>query len=494
MSKKTARPAASSPRRRTRTPSRPRRTTITARRRHQGALASVTDSSEPCGACTVVYVHGIGNKPIESILKCQWDHALFGYDLGERSRLVYWVNREYYPAPSAGTCASGDLTEVENAPTGRALSVEQHLEQTRLKDEVSALTANPREQAILLRIAATIDGHIVTGSVSGTRAAGVHGFILPLPAPLRRWITRKLTRAFARDVNDYLFVKERREIMRQSLVDRLQAGGGPFIVVAHSQGTMIAYDVLCGMKNVDVPLFVTIGSPLGIQEVQDQLKQFTRQKKLAVPPSVGRWLNVYDANDPVAADETLADDYMPKNAIEDIEILNPDSPAHPHSGTGYLRTDVVRHAVREACRVDLFQPVAPFVIARNLVRRLENAPREAQHPVLIELVGKDIAAAPLDTLARDLAASIRKLTGRSDEELRLQTMRRYLAADLTRRETETLASQVRDAGPSGEANLAQRGEASAARILYQLDSRRSCPRRVPCGTGVTLRGRCWIRA
>jgi pimeloyl-ACP methyl ester carboxylesterase len=436
MARKNVRAKASSPRRRTQGT----QGTQGAQGR-KAARVSTVAPTEPGRACTVVYIHGIGNKPVESILKCQWDHALFGYDLGERSRLAYWVNREYYPSPSGGTCASGDLTEVENAPTGRALSLEQHLEQTRLEDEVEALTDDPEQQAILVTIASKVDQHLAPARVEGARAAGVHGFILPLPEPLRRWITRKLTRAFARDVNDYLFVEERRKKMRESLIDRLAAGGGPFIVVAHSQGTMIAYDVLSQMKDIDVPLFVTIGSPLGIQEVQDQIERFTKQKTLTVPKCVGRWLNVYDSHDPVAADEELANDFAPKGAIEDVEVANPDSPAHPHSGSGYLRTDPVRHAVRDAVRIDLFQPVAPFVIARNLVRRLENAPREAQHAVLIELVDRDKAGAGVEKVAQELAAGIRKLTGRSDEQLRLQIMRRYLAADLTRRETETLASR-----------------------------------------------------
>ena len=34
-------------------------------------------------AQTIVYVHGIGNKPTSDILKCQWDQALFEFDLGE---------------------------------------------------------------------------------------------------------------------------------------------------------------------------------------------------------------------------------------------------------------------------------------------------------------------------------------------------------------------------------------------------------------------------
>jgi hypothetical protein len=418
--------------------SRVRRQTVRTTRKAQHVReqpASVGD------ACTVVYVHGIGNKPIESILKCQWDHALFGYDLGARSRLAYWVNREYYPSPSAGSCATADVTEVEEAPTGRALSIERHLEQTSLQDEISALTRKPREQAILLKLVSKVDAHVAPARPDRVDAWGAEGLILPLPEPLRRWITRKLTRAFARDVYDFLFIPSRRAIMRRSLTDRLESGGGPFVIIAHSQGTMIAYDVLSEMTDLDVRLFVTIGSPLGIQEVQDQLKKFTEQKRLSIPACVRRWVNVYDGDDPIVVDEKLGNDYLPKGTIEDIKVRNLDAPAHPHSGTGYLKTDAVRLAVRDAVRVDLFQPVAPFVIARNVVRRLENAPRETRHALLLELVDPQKTGSRLEAISSDLSATIRELTGRTDEELRLQTMKRYLAADLTRREAETLASR-----------------------------------------------------
>jgi pimeloyl-ACP methyl ester carboxylesterase len=431
---------------RSRTTARPRRTVTEPSR---GSAAAATAAAETAftltedaagRACTIVYVHGIGNKATESILKCQWDHALFGYDLGARSRLAYWVNREYYPAPSVATCATGDVTDVEQAPTGRALTVEQHLEETPIEEEVASLTRSAREQKILLDILQQVDSHEVPATVTGTTAAGMSGLILPLPGPLRRWITRKLTRAFARDVNDFLFVDERREIMRRSLRDRLESGGGPFVVIAHSQGSMIAYDVLSHMPDLEVPLFVTIGSPLGIREVQDELKRFQKAKTLRIPACVGRWLNVADSWDPVAADKRLSNDYTPKGAIHDERVRNLDSPRHPHSGSGYLRTDIVRHTVREAVRFDLFQPVAPFVIARNLVRHLENAPREARHPVLIELQDPAQAGRSLAELRDTLMDGIRALAQRDDEALRLQEMRRYVAADLTRRETETLAS------------------------------------------------------
>ena len=421
----------------------PKKRTGSPGRRTRRALDIGLPSRGDGSAQTIVYVHGIGNKPIESTLKCQWDHALFGFDAGARTRLAYWVNREYYPTPTEGTCSSGDMTEVEDAPTGRALSVAAHLAQTSLEDEAAALTSNKKQRDALVRIARRIDEREIEPEPTGPRAAAVQGFILPLPPTLRLWITRRLTRALMRDVYDYLFVPERRAQMCQSVLDRLEPGGGPFVIVGHSQGSMIAFDVLSRLdsEKYRVPLFVTIGSPLGIDEMQDQLKILLGKSRLTVPRCVDRWLNVCDPIDPVAADRSLRDDFSGGSAIEDVEAINLDSPAHPHSGTGYLRLDVVRRAVRDAVRVDLFQPVAPFVIARNLVRRLENAPRETRHPILIELVDPTVSTRPLEAVGDDLAAEIRRISNRSDDELRLQRMRRFLAADLTRRETEELASQ-----------------------------------------------------
>src|SRR5918911_3736541 len=54
---------------------------------------------------TVIYIHGIGNHPAASVLKCQWDKALFDGNMGDRSRMAYWVNRERYPVIAPGTCA-----------------------------------------------------------------------------------------------------------------------------------------------------------------------------------------------------------------------------------------------------------------------------------------------------------------------------------------------------------------------------------------------------
>src|ERR1700730_3653625 len=102
---------------------------------------------------------------------------------------------------------------------------------------------------------------------------------------------------FLADVHDFLYDTDLRAHMEQTLLDRMAAGGGPFVVVAHSQGTMIAYDVLRRLNRaqVQVPLFVTIGSPLGLSEVRDELQHWSgAADKLPFPPCVDTWVNVAD--------------------------------------------------------------------------------------------------------------------------------------------------------------------------------------------------------
>jgi hypothetical protein len=195
-----------------------------------GAKAAAPRVLGAKGANTIVYVHGINNKPPASVLKCQWDTALFGVQLGDRSRMAYWVNREYYPRPLNETCASGDLVSIDDdEATTRAIMAlargERGNEEQAIASEIAALSDDPVRQAFLVRVA----GKMLAGSrVSEAQlsVSSVQAKLLPLPEFLRRLIAQKITRAFLRDVNDFLFVKERRDAMEQSFLDRLAAGVG----------------------------------------------------------------------------------------------------------------------------------------------------------------------------------------------------------------------------------------------------------------------------
>src|SRR5690349_8170951 len=98
----------------------PSRTSIKARAADDTVAIAANEGTGQAGrARTIIYVHGIGNKPPADILKCQWDDALFGFNLGERSRLAYWVNRILYPEPSKATCKMSDSTQdVPQAEAG----------------------------------------------------------------------------------------------------------------------------------------------------------------------------------------------------------------------------------------------------------------------------------------------------------------------------------------------------------------------------------------
>jgi len=70
----------------------------------------------------------------------------------------------------------------------------------------------------------------------------------------------------------------------------------PTIVVGHSLGSVVAYNVLrTDTRKLHVPLFVTVGCPLAIRAVRDQLVPLSFPK-----PPVEAWSNAFDPRDIVA--------------------------------------------------------------------------------------------------------------------------------------------------------------------------------------------------
>lgn len=70
----------------------------------------------------------------------------------------------------------------------------------------------------------------------------------------------------------------------------------PTVVIAHSLGTVVAYNVLLARnRSHPVPRFLTLGSPLGVKALQRHL-----DSPLVSPPAVGSWRNAFDDRDVVA--------------------------------------------------------------------------------------------------------------------------------------------------------------------------------------------------
>jgi subtilisin family serine protease len=397
---------------------------------------SLVKAGQPPTVGTVIYIHGIGNKPEASILKCQWDRALFRAEMGDRTRLAYWVDRERYPSPEDGNCADGERLrppEPEWPDIGGA-SVRSSREEAALR---------PADQRRLDAIEARM-----LAATAPPKAGDKRAKVLPFK-PVRAIVTRLITRLFLHDVRDFLFDAERRGRMEDTLRRRIAAGGGPFIVVAHSQGSMIAYDVLRALKreDADVRLFLTIGSPLGMDEVQDVLKDIGGP--LRVPECVERWVNVAERLDPVALDPELKGEFARNGRgaqVEDIDVRNPDWQSNPHSSTGYLATEAVRTVVREVAGSAFTQVISRAVIVRDLVRDLENGHAEQRFPTLIQIdiPEGDTDDGSIDDRRRRLRERIEQLAKQRaapPELVRLQVMRRFVSADLTREDIETLRTE-----------------------------------------------------
>jgi pimeloyl-ACP methyl ester carboxylesterase len=73
------------------------------------------------------------------------------------------------------------------------------------------------------------------------------------------------------------------------------------VVIAHSLGTLVAYETLCAHPEWGVTDLVTIGCPLGAPVVHPWLEPCPTAGTGAWPGSVEWWTNIADARDPAAS-------------------------------------------------------------------------------------------------------------------------------------------------------------------------------------------------
>ena len=163
------------------------------------------------------------------------------------------------------------------------------------------------------------------------------------PDPIFRFVVGK----FASDVVDYLYGPYT-EAMRAPVREALLETPAPRVIVAHSLGSIITYDVLAepALDGLRVDLLVTLGSPLGIGNVQSRLRDGAGRPN-PVPTQLSAWGNYADRFDPVALDATLHDEFRaPKDVVRDEAVNN--QARNNHDLPGYLSIGVVRDAILAA--------------------------------------------------------------------------------------------------------------------------------------------------
>jgi len=119
------------------------------------------------------------------------------------------------------------------------------------------------------------------------------------------------------------------EAVRQQLeapLRRMFAEGRRILIIAHSMGSVIAYDALWELTHIEnnpgkVDLFLTIGSPLGMRFTQERLLGVHEHGPRRYPHNIRHWVNIAAQGDLTALDPTLRDDFKSMLELGLVESL-----------------------------------------------------------------------------------------------------------------------------------------------------------------------------
>ncbi|MFD8688533.1 hypothetical protein [Streptomyces sp. NPDC059651] len=151
---------------------------------------------------------------------------------------------------------------------------------------------------------------------------------------------------FVREVAWYLEHRERRESARE-LVSTTIARVRPRVVIAHSLGSVVAYEALWSADSSEAPveLFLTVGSPLALPgAIFDRLDPTPLKKRGVRPPGAKRWINIADVGDLVAVPRLLGRSF---DGIED-DIETSIAAGDFHTFGNYLACEATERALLTA--------------------------------------------------------------------------------------------------------------------------------------------------
>lgn len=308
----------------------------------------------------ITFIHGISNKPEEKKLKKIWIDALAndllkngdGFDIGAygiTSSMIYWAD-VLYDKP----LEEGSFERVSAFESNESVALQEETDPDMSWRE--KITGDEKKTVDALAARFSFDVLMNDDAVPDEMQIARTLERIPLP-----WfVKRRLMKWLLKDVHHYLFnydftpranvsYKVQDEIRGRALKKLKEVNSDKHIVVSHSMGTVIMYD--CLKRVADCPAIdglMTIGSPLGIDEIQDKFApEWTREDGYPAKLN-GPWTNIYDSLDPVTGfDGDIANDYK-QQGKELIEVINEQNfGAWRHNVTNYLSEPKLRAALRK---------------------------------------------------------------------------------------------------------------------------------------------------
>jgi hypothetical protein len=158
---------------------------------------------------------------------------------------------------------------------------------------------------------------------------------------------------YLRDIEAYLAPRNQqyRDQVRKRARDKILAAAGTGrpvdLVIGHDLGAVIAYETLAVSlpPGTPQPVLVTLGAPLGLPRVFEQLKPRPVDGRALWPPGACRWIDVHAAQDRLTGARPLS------YRFECADHWFTDEPVnlgrrHPHEADAYLASAPVAKLIR----------------------------------------------------------------------------------------------------------------------------------------------------
>lgn len=276
----------------------------------------------------IVAVHGInqqyqGNHTIHKewypALRDGLERADFILDSEDEFKCAFYGDIFREPGRSRG----GDI------PDYGAEDVESGWEEEfilQLSQEADALEKAAGESDVRTRRGAIIGIQRALNIVSGS--------------PFFGNVAEKIVINFVKQVKAYLHDREKREEIRNRVVAEITEDTR--VLIGHSLGSIVCYEVLCQNPNLPIKMYVSLGSPLAIKKIVfDRLEPSPQEGIGSRPGGIEKWINIADAKDIVALQKKLNPFF--DGIVEDKLIENG---ANAHSATRYLTAVETGQAIK----------------------------------------------------------------------------------------------------------------------------------------------------
>jgi hypothetical protein len=143
---------------------------------------------------------------------------------------------------------------------------------------------------------------------------------LRTPYPIQQALDALSHSKFFADISERLLIFSARQVRRYLSEPEVRAAAQARVashvttytkvIVAHSLGSVVAYEALCAHPEWSEIALVTLGSPLGVRNlIFDRLRPAPTAGKGYWPPSVTQWTNIADRGDAVALVKDLSQSF-----------------------------------------------------------------------------------------------------------------------------------------------------------------------------------------